>query len=298
MKVQINEPCPESWDEMKIGVNSRYCDNCDKDVQDFTDKSRQQILEYLLLNQGQRTCGRMRKSQIDFTNDEVMLTINRLSKKSSNPNFAFYLLTIGSMFIASCSSTEADNSNQLATPGEKVQIEAIDSLDSDTIVSDTIGETQQKVDSLEVLPPLPPPMLGEVLMGDVEFIGVDSLDINIPEPKNISTTPEEDSLKIHTFVEVMPEFHGGLDSLTAFIDSILLYPKADKEMGVEGMVVVKFIVEPNGSISNPTIARSITKDMDKEVLRIMKIMPDWKPGTQRNEAKRVQMHLPIRFKLN
>ncbi len=91
MKARIDNPCSEDWNKMKIGLHSRFCDKCEKNVMDFTNKSRQEILEYLLTNYDKRVCGRIYRSQLDFSDTDFLVTIKAISRKNKNPNLAFYL---------------------------------------------------------------------------------------------------------------------------------------------------------------------------------------------------------------
>ena len=87
------------------------------------------------------------------------------------------------------------------------------------------------------------------------------------------------------------------EKMLSFIYTNIKYPAQARENGTQGMVVVKFVVEKDGSISSPEIARSIGGGCDEEVLRVIKLMPDWVPGKQDGETVRVQFVLPVRFKL-
>ena len=69
------------------------------------------------------------------------------------------------------------------------------------------------------------------------------------------------------------------------------------ETGIHGTVYVNFVVEPDGSISNISVGRGIGGGCDEEAVRVVKMMPKWKPGRQRGKAVRVSFNLPIHFKL-
>lgn len=111
-------------------------------------------------------------------------------------------------------------------------------------------------------------------------------------------------------VEEMPYFAGcedlpkaerkacGDKKMLEFIYQNLRYPAQARENGVEGTVVVSFIVEKNGKITEPKIVREIGSGCGDEVLRVVNLMPAWVPGKQRGEAVRVQFNLPVRFKLD
>jgi TonB family protein len=93
--------------------------------------------------------------------------------------------------------------------------------------------------------------------------------------------------------ENMPEFPGGTDALNKFLVSNIRYPIAAKEAGIEGKVMVSFTVDQNGKVNDVKIIRGVNPELDAEALRVVSMMPDWKPGT----PGKVSMTLPIQFKL-
>lgn len=75
------------------------------------------------------------------------------------------------------------------------------------------------------------------------------------------------------------------------------YPTISQENGVQGKVIVQFVVNKDGSIVDPVVVRSVDPYLDKEALRVIKTMPKWKPGKQRGKAVRVKYTVPVTFKL-
>ncbi len=86
--------------------------------------------------------------------------------------------------------------------------------------------------------------------------------------------------------------------LLTFVYKNIKYPKEAREAGIEGMAVVSFVVEKDGSIADAEIVRSIGGGCDEEVLRVVYLMPNWIPGKQGGEKVRVQYNLPVKFKLD
>ena len=105
-------------------------------------------------------------------------------------------------------------------------------------------------------------------------------------------------IEIFEFVEQMPEYLRGEDVLEQYFKENLNYPTKEKEMGIEGRVICAFIVNENGSLSNIKIARSISEKFDEEAIRLIKNMPNWKPGKQNGKAVKVSYSLPIIFNLD
>lgn len=98
-------------------------------------------------------------------------------------------------------------------------------------------------------------------------------------------------------VEVMPEYPGGQKALFAYLSENIRYPQIAKENKIEGRVIVGFVVEKDGSISNVEVVRSVDPSLDKEALRVIKSMPRWKPGKIRGKPVRVKYRVPVNFKL-
>lgn len=104
--------------------------------------------------------------------------------------------------------------------------------------------------------------------------------------------------EIFDIVENAPSYNGGMQAMQDFINANLKYPEKAKEAGISGKVFVKFIIEKDGSLANPTIVRGIGSGCDEEAIRVLKLMPKWNPGTHRNKAVRVRFRMPIEFILD
>lgn len=98
-----------------------------------------------------------------------------------------------------------------------------------------------------------------------------------------------------TMTQVQPEFPGGPDSLQAFLNHHLEYPEKAKRMHIQGKVYVGFMVDRTGKIGKPRILSSASEELDQEALRVVGLMPDWKPGTAGGSPVDVQYILPIDF---
>ena len=98
-----------------------------------------------------------------------------------------------------------------------------------------------------------------------------------------------------TVTQVQPEFPGGPDSLESFLKENLTYPEVARLNHTQGRVYVGFMIDRNGKIVKPRILSSTSEELDKEALRVIEIMPDWKPGTAGGSPIDVQYILPIDF---
>ena len=96
-------------------------------------------------------------------------------------------------------------------------------------------------------------------------------------------------------VEVYPEFDGGMKAWAKFIQRNLRYPYQAQENGVQGKVMISFVVERDGSVSNVTVVNGIGAGCDEEAARVIAKSPKWKPGRQNDQAVRVRYTIPIGF---
>ena len=103
--------------------------------------------------------------------------------------------------------------------------------------------------------------------------------------------------KIFTVVEQMPLFPGGDAALMGYLRDNIHYPTVAAENGVQGRVVVGFVVERDGSITDVNVLRSVDPSLDREAVRVVKSMPKWTPGKQNGSAVRVKYQVPVTFRL-
>ena len=106
-----------------------------------------------------------------------------------------------------------------------------------------------------------------------------------------------DDSEAFVVVEEMPAFPGGNEGLMKFLADSIRYPVVAQENGIQGRVIVNFVVEKNGSLSDFQIVRGVDPSLDNEALRVLRLMPDWTPGKQKGENVRVRFTLPVVFRL-
>lgn len=122
-------------------------------------------------------------------------------------------------------------------------------------------------------------------------------DIDIYDKIEIVDEPIEDA-PIVRFAEKMPEFIGGPDALYAFLQKNLEYPQSARDNNIEGTVLIEFVVERNGSVSNAKVIVPLFPACDQEAIRVVQMLPKWKPGEQMGKPVRVYFNLPIKFTFN
>ena len=117
----------------------------------------------------------------------------------------------------------------------------------------------------------------------------------ILENEEIIIDVEEEG--IIEFPDVEAEFIGGAQALMKYISSNIQYPPTSIEMNEQGKVYLSYVVEPDGSISNVVVERGVSPDLDKEAKRVVRSMPNWKPGESKGKKSRTRCRLPINFQL-
>jgi protein TonB len=177
----------------------------------------------------------------------------------------------------------------------------------------------------EVVPPPPPPPPAKDMEAKVKFVapevttdevgeddGIPNQDDlnkyseNIPVDVAAETPAEKQPVvidvpeaqkEVFTIVEEMPSFQGGEGERQKFLASNIAYPLQATEIGIQGTVYVKFVVDSKGNITDAVVLRGIGGGCDEEALRVVNMMPQWHPGKQNGKAVRVLYNMAIVFKL-
>lgn len=114
--------------------------------------------------------------------------------------------------------------------------------------------------------------------------------VDFPEPSNWDEDPPA------MFVEEMPEFPGGMDSLSAFLAREIQYPPVAKNNGITGTVLIEFVVEKDGRVTNGKVKVPLFPDCDVEALRGVMSLPNWKPGKNMGKPVRCYFQVPVTFR--
>ena len=152
----------------------------------------------------------------------------------------------------------------------------------------------------------------EVSMGDeitASYIGYESKTIGVSKLYSESSKTNEyyiglhkeaeadNSEKVYDVVEQMPEFSSGHTALFEYLSKSIRYPEEARKNSIQGRVIVTFVVEKDGSVSNAHVVKSVDPLLDAEALRIINVMPQWTPGKQGGEPVRVKYTVPVTFRL-
>ena len=101
---------------------------------------------------------------------------------------------------------------------------------------------------------------------------------------------------VYKVVEVMPEFPGGMKALMDFIQKNIRYPEEARKNGIQGRVAVSVVIDENGRVTAPLLCAARYPALDEEALRIVGLMPQWKPGMQQGKAVKVEFTLILMLK--
>ena len=154
-----------------------------------------------------------------------------------------------------------------------------------------------KVTEKEVVEEEEMPTIEEIKQNETGAENVEgNVEAKFEEP--VQEVEVEDANKVFLVVEQPPEFEGGLEAMYKFISKNMKYPASARRMNIEGSVFVGFVVDADGKISEASIIKGISADCDKEALRVVQMMPKWRPGKQSGRPVRVKFVLPIKFKLD
>jgi len=291
MNVSIVEPCPANWEHMQIKLHARHCDQCDKSVIDFTQKSRAEIITYLIENPNGSVCGRMNQQQFDIKEEDLPELIAILSQPRFRANAFLILAVVCSSLFYSC---ETDSNGVKPIEKPKIERQTIDPVEKqknnsveNTRSNDSVKKNKKQhfirpvelTGEVSIIPEPEPPISGGITYEP------------LPELE-VATNPEE----VLSYAEVMPEFPGGMPEMIKFLQENMIYPEEMKENGIEGRIYVQFVVTKTGSIEEVTIAKGIN-GLNREAIRLVKQMPNWKPGTNYGKQVNVKMVIPILFSL-
>lgn len=170
-----------------------------------------------------------------------------------------------------------------------VQVTQIAIVDADKVKNEVMDMETQKEDN--------------TARGVVTQEGSDDADkfkavteqVVVKEPAPVVEEKKEE--EIFVAVEQSAEFPGGQAALMKWLSQNIRYPEAAQQNDIQGRVIVKFVVEKDGSIGQASIVKGVDKDLDREALRVVKKMPKWQPGKNNGVAVRSYFNLPVTFKL-
>jgi hypothetical protein len=278
--LEIKKPCGENWDNMRLGLISRHCGKCDKDVVDFTQMSKPEIFQYLYDNRDKKTCARIYSWQVDYTYEDIELTIKKLRPAQRKSNYYFYLLALGAFALGSCNYENRTVDNRVV---ENINVGQISPSTDTAIKKKDSAVKEVKIGEIKPMhiEPIPDPVY--LIQGEMPMPY---------EPQLTETVLNPDDM-VYNIVEQMPEFYGGSETLELYVQSRL--KNIENENNVSGKIIVNFVVDENGVVSNPKIIKTVQglQNYEKALMKIFNEMPKWKAGMQGGRNVKVDMNFPV-----
>jgi len=139
--------------------------------------------------------------------------------------------------------------------------------------------------------------LRNVDISNITQDGTGNVFIEDPVPDVAIDTTDSNRNKVFIIVENQPEFPGGNAALMKYLGNHIRYPSSARRMGIEGRVTIQFVVNQAGEIADIKVLRGLSGDCDNEAMRVIKEMPKWKPGRQGGRPVKVQMVVPVNYRL-
>ncbi len=158
----------------------------------------------------------------------------------------------------------------------------------DEVTDEDVMRTQDEVQASDLM------ISVADVKGTVEEHGIDIAELQ-QQKVIVEAEPEEE--KPCEVVEQNPEFPGGIAELNKFLSDNIRYPVIAQENGIQGRVIIRFVVSRTGDISNVEVLRGVDPSLDREAVRVVESMPRWIPGRQRGRAVPVYFTLPVHFRL-
>lgn len=274
--LEIKKPCGENWDNMRLGLISRHCGKCDKEVVDFTQMSKPEIFQYLYDNRDKKTCARIYTWQVDYTYEDVELTIKKLRPAQRKSNYYFYLLALGAFALGSCNYENKPINTEIV---ENINLGEMGPVTDTAIKKKDSVIKEVKIGKIKPVCVEPMPDPSYIIQGEMPF-----------EPE-LETVANPDM--VYNVVEQMPEFYGGSETLKLYVASRL--KNIENESNLSGKIIVNFVVDENGVITGPKILYSTQglQIFEKSIIKIFNEMPRWRPGVQNGRAVKVNMSFPV-----
>ena len=178
---------------------------------------------------------------------------------------------------------------------DMVSAEAMSKAPASEAITQEVKPTEQQ--QVQKVPEKISTTTSELVIGDGSGV-VEGAEVKEAAPETaVDNAAEQEQPIKFTVVQKIPEFPGGWSAFMQWLTKNLKYPESAQKNKVQGTVVVSFIVNKDGSIASTKVSTSADPVLDAEALRVMKMMPKWKPGMDRNKVCRTMIAVPVVFKL-
>ncbi len=226
----------------------------------------------------------------------LILSVNGVFSKAEDTTVASTVQEVVSYEVEE--QIEEEEEEQFVMPEEPEEIIAPEEVANQQQVTDLLIVEDDKIEEDKQVKNTDEVLENEAALGAVDITeGTNDLNKVIVKEEVIVAPVVEDEPVSIAMVEQKPEFPGGEAAMYKWLGDNIVYPSAASEEGVQGRVVVEFVVGKDGSITNVRVVRPRHPALDKEALRVVKAMPNWVPGRNNGQPVKVTYTLPVTFKL-
>ncbi|WP_299112386.1 energy transducer TonB [uncultured Winogradskyella sp.] len=318
--ISIPKPCHENWSQMTPNEKGRFCQSCSKTVVDFTKMDTKEIQDYIHNNRNKRICGHIKQSQLDTINLKIPETV-------FNQNLSFHRLFILALLFSmgitlfNCEDEKGKTKKIESIEMVKTNQKSIDTIlnhkDSKKNPLDTISKPNNKSEKIEVTEQLLMDGMMVIETGDIDVepvdvndiepIDIDSLEIEAPP---LCSGPEQDDVVFGLLiVENPPEFMDtpkGLSRsekkkhLSNRVTELVkdnFNQKIAEHLNLKGKqrIFIQFKINEKGFVEDIKVRSSTHPDLEEEAIRVIKLLPQFKPARQKDISIASIYSLPIVF---
>ena len=218
-------------------------------------------------------------------------------KKSNDANIdksRSSIVVVGVLFVSSLVLASFSYKAPVDMGGDVISV----ARTQDAPIQEEVQETPPPPPETPPQMDVPPPPQEEVIKKENEEKPPVAVVTPPPPPVPKGPTVTKVEKEIIDFPDVEAQFPGGPAALQAWIAKNVNYPQTAIEMNEQGRVYLSFVVEPDGSITNVAVVKSVSTDLDKEAKRLVRAMPKWTAGEAAGEKARTRCQIPINFTLN
>lgn len=294
--ISIPEPCHEDWAKMTPQKKGRFCQSCTKTVVDFTVMSTAEIEDYIHKNKDRRICGRIHHSQLKAINLKIPQSIFS-EKLNFHRLFLLALLISMGLTLFNC---EDDKGKIKKIDSIEVIVNTNDIIISDRCVpNDTTSKCKKVKDTVAInksktLNPPKPPVMGDI----VEVVGI----IEPPKPKNqfvfgmieVEQPPEFINTPIHLSSKEKKDLFQ--ERVNQFVSDNFDIGQGHLNLNGKQRILTQFIINRSGKVSDIKV-RAPHPFYEEEAKRVLKLLPNFRPGKQSGKSVSVTYSLPITFML-
>lgn len=280
MKIDINQPCSESWEGMNPCEGGRYCLVCKKTVFDLNEDSKVRFLMRLAANPNDRICIKL-QDKIQWKETDIARVFPKLNKRVNAPiAFAAWILLSGLILGCEEDKTSSPSLGKIALTQKVVSKKT---MKNENTISKKIKPIRFKETMID-----PPPIIVGGYIPEPP-----------PEPLPLGEISIIDTLKESplTFAETMPTYPGELSDMYKFLYDNMVVPPELMEIGYSGKVFVRFVVEKDGVLTNFEVLKGNEPIANKTAINACKKMPKWNPGFQNGKNVAVYVIIPINIDL-